>query len=472
MNPVSRIVKPKAENRTGAVLALLLAMAVSAACGGPDTLVDGDLAFLGVNILPIDGERVLEEQAVIIDDGRIVAIGSVDEIGPEEGVEVIDGDGLFLMPGFTEMHGHLPSPRMSDIDIKNLLFLYIANGVTTIRGMQGDPSQFGLRSQIERGLLAGPRLYLASVSMNGGNVATPEIAEQRVREYKVSGFDLVKVHEGLSLEAFDALATTAEDVGIRFGGHVPDLVGLRHALARGQSSVDHLDNYVQALVPVDTQPETPPGIRGVGDLVDDVDESLIPELVGATVEANAWVVPTMVLWETAFFNDRSSEEVLADRPEVRYMPPEIVDGWERAVADRLGSSDVETNRRVAQLRRRVLQALHRGGANIALGTDSPQIFNVPGFAMHREMALYAELGMTPYEVLEIGTRKPAEYFDATDDFGTVAVGRRADLVLLTANPLDDIGNAARRAGVMANGRWYPEDEIQRRLEEMARFYGN
>ena len=443
---------------------------VTSACGGPDTLIAGDVAFVNVNVVPMDGERVLEEQAVIIEDGRIVAIGSADEIGPQEGVDVIEADDLYLVPGLTEMHAHLPDPRQSDIDIKNLLFLYVANGVTTVRGMQGDPSQFRLRDQISHGLLVGPRLYLGSMSMNGGRVSTAEEAEQRVREYKVAGYDLVKVHEGLTADAFDALARTAAEVDMPFGGHVPDLVGLRRALASGQSSIDHLDNYVEALA--DARPEGPAGQLGVGDLVANADETLIPDLVRATVEADAWVVPTMVLWESAFFNDRGSADLLPERPEVRYMPPETVDRWIQAVDERLATTNVETNRRVASLRRAVLQALHQGGAKIALGTDSPQIFSVPGFAMHREMALYVELGMTPYEVLEIATRRPAEYFSAADEFGTVAEGRRADLLLLTANPLDDIGNVAKRAGVMLNGRWFSEEEIQSRLEEMARFYGN
>ena len=133
---------------------------------------------------------------------------------------------------------------------------------------------------------------------------------------------------------------------------------------------------------------------------------------------------------------------------------------------------METNRRVAALRRRILAALQAGGANIALGTDSPQIFSVPGFAMHHEMALYVEVGMTPYEVLEIGTRRPAEYFGAEDEFGTVAVGRRADLMLLAANPLDDVGNVRDPAGVMIGGRWIPAAEIADRLARIARFYGN
>jgi imidazolonepropionase-like amidohydrolase len=454
--------------------AFVFSLAFVGACGGPETLVSGDLAIVDVTVIPMDSERALEGQVVVVEAGRITAIGSADDIGPEEGVEVIDGDGLYVIPGLTEMHGHLPPPRLSDIDIKNLLFLYLANGVTTVRGMQGDDSQFALRAQVDRGLLVGPRFYLGSVSMNGGNVATPEQAEQRVREYSVAGYDLVKVHEGLSREAFDALARVANEVGIPFGGHVPDAVGLRHALASGQRSIDHLDNYVEALVPPtdDTDSAELPGLTDVGSLLDRTDPALISELVSATVAADAWVVPTMVLWETAFFGDRTAADTGAERPEIRYMPPETIDEWKQAVDNRLAESDVATNRQAAELRRRILQALHEGGANIALGTDSPQIFSVPGFSMHREMALYAELGMSPYEVLETATRKPAEYFEATEDWGTVAVGQRADLVLLQANPLDDIANLSDRAGVLVNGRWFSEEEIQRRLEEMARFYGN
>ena len=455
----------------GAGLSVLCVLIATAGCGGPDTLVDGDLAFVDVNVLPMDGERVLEDQTVIVDEGRVVAMGPSRELGPSEGVEIVEASGQYLMPGLTEMHGHLPNPQMSDTDAKNLMFLYVANGVTTVRGMLGHRSQFALRDQIDRGLVIGPQLFLGSVSM-GARVSTPKQAEQLVREYKAAGYDLIKTQEGLTPEPFDALARTARDVGIPFGGHVSDAVGLRHALASGQVSIDHLDNYIQALVPDAARPAVPVGIFGIGTLLDSVDESLLPELVQATIDADAWVVPTMVLWETAFFLDRAAAQVLLERPEVKFMPPETVAGWVRQVDERLTSTDTDTNRRVAALRRRVLQALHAGGANIALGTDSPQVFSVPGFAVHHEMAFYVDIGMTPYAVLEIGTRKPAEFFDEADEFGTVAVGQRADLILLTENPLDDIAHAARRAGVMVNGRWLPEEEIQRRLTEIAQFHGN
>ena len=458
----------------GSLAAAALAVGALAACAGgePPTVVDGDLAFVGVNVLPMDRDRVIENQTVVIADGRIAVMDAADRLELADGVDAIAGDGRYLMPGLVEMHGHLPNSRESDEDIRNLLFLYLANGVTTVRGMQGEPSQFGLRQSIERGLLLGPNLYLGSVSMNGQRVQTPDEADRLARRYKVDGYDLIKTHEGMSLEAFDAMAAAANEVGIPFGGHVPDFVGLRHALEAGQVSIDHLDNYVEALVGEDTRPDDARGLREVGRLIDEVDESRIPELVQATVDAGAWVVPTMVLWETAFYNDRGSADVLPERPEVRYMPPETVDRWRQAVDTRLGASDVEVNRRVADLRRRILRALFLGGANIALGTDSPQIFSVPGFAMHHEMALYVDVGMTPYDVLEIGTRRPAEYFGAEDEFGAVAVGLRADLILLDGNPIEDIANVRDPAGVMIRGRWIPRDEISGRLTEIARFYGN
>ena len=433
-------------------VSVIWAGAVVACSQGSDTLVEGDLAFVNVNVLPMDRERLLEHQTVVINGGRIVALGRSDEVVLAEGIEVIEAEDQHLMPGLTEMHGHLPTSQMSDADTRNLLFLYVENGVTTVRGMQGNPSQFDLRDQISRGLLLGPRLYLGSVSMNGTRVTSPEQAEQLTREHKVAGYDLIKAHEGLTPETFEALARTAEEVGILFGGHVSDHVGLQHALASGQVSIDHLDNYVEALAPEDDRADENRGLRGVGLLLKRVDESRIPELVQATVAAGTWVVPTMVLWETAFFNDRGSAEVLPERPEVRYMPPETVGRWKQAVDGRLASTDIETNRAVATLRRTILKALHDDGANIALGTDSPQIFSVPGFAIHHEMGLYVDIGMTPYDVLEIWTRRPAEYFNATDDFGTVAVGQRADLIVLTANPLENVADAARRAGVMLNGR--------------------
>ena len=457
----------------GAVL--LAALGVAAGCGDPLPQVQGDLAFVGVNVLPMTEPgvpRVVENRTVVVTGRRIASMHPADEVDVADGTEVVDAEGMYLMPGLAEMHGHLPGPRMVSSDARNLLFLYIANGVTTVRGMQGERSQLGLRARIARGQSLGPRLFVGSPSMTGGRVATPAQGAQLVREYNEAGYDLVKMHEGLSPDVFDAVAATAREAGLPFGGHVPDAVGLRHALGSGQVSIDHLDNYLEALVPAEGPPAAADGLFGVGALLDQVDMALLPELVDATRAAGASVVPTMVLWETVFFGDRSAAELRAARPEVRYMPPETVEQWERAVDERAAAGDPETNGRVAALRRRILQALHEGGVPVLLGTDSPQTFSVPGFSVHHEMALWVEVGMTPYEVLEAGTRRVAEYFGAADDFGTIEIGRRADLLLLTANPVDDVANVARRGGVMVNGNWWSEARIQDRLAGIAQFYGN
>ena len=453
---------------------LLAAIGAAAGCGDPLPEVQGDLAFVGVNVIPMTEPgvpQVVENRTVVVTDRRIASMHPADEVAVAEGTQVVEAEGMYLMPGLAEMHGHLPGPRMVQSDARNLLFLYVANGVTTVRGMQGERSQLGLRARIARGQSLGPRLFVASPSMSGGRVTTPGQGEQLVREYNEQGYDLVKMHEGLAPAVFDAVAATADEVGLPFGGHVPDAVGLRHAIASGQVSIDHLDNTIEALVP-DEQLPVGGGLFGVGGLLDRVDTTLLPQLVEDTRAAGAWAVPTMVLWETVFFGDRSAAELRAVRPEVRYMPPETVEQWERVVDERAAAADPETNRRVAELRRRILQALHEGGVPIVLGTDSPQIFSVPGFSVHHEMALWVEVGMTPYEVLEAGTRRVAEYFDALDDFGTIEIGRRADLLLLTANPLDDIANVARRGGVMVNGNWWSEARIQERLAGIAQFYGN
>jgi imidazolonepropionase-like amidohydrolase len=457
--------------RHGGLTAVVVGVClVAAACGDPLPVVDGDFAFVGVNVLPMAGPSdavALENQTVVVANRRIASISPSDTVEVADGVQVVEAEGQFLMPGLAEMHGHVPGRPLLPLDVKNLLFLYVANGVTTVRGMQGNRSQFTLRDQIARGETIGPRLFVGSTAMSGAGVTTPEQGAQLVREYQQNGYDLVKIQEGLTPEVFDAVAASANELGMPFGGHVPDEVGLWRALDAGQMSIDHLDNYVEALIP----DEAGVGIDGLAGLLDVVDESQIPELVRATRAAGAWVVPTMVLWETVFYGQQAPAALRAERPEVKYMPPEMVTQWDRAVADRLATSDLAANRRVSDLRRSIFTALHEGGAPVLLGTGSPQVFSVPGFSMHREMALWVELGMTPYEVLEIGTRRVAEYFGATDDFGSVAVGHRADLLLLTANPIDDIANVARRGGVMANGRWMPEAEIQERLAAVATTYG-
>ncbi len=458
--------------RSGAILlALALSLAPAAEAwarqAGEPVPERQTLAFIGVNVVPMDSERVLENQTVIVRDGRIAAVGPSAEVSVPEGAVRIDAQGKYLMPGLAEMHGHLPGGNVPRELVENILFLYVANGVTLVRGMQGHPSQLGYRAEIERGTLLGPRLLLAGPGFGGANLEA-DAAASRVREQKEAGYDLLKIHEGLRPEVYSVVTATAKEVGIPFGGHVPDAVGLLGALEAGQVTVDHLDNFVEALIPADAG--NVEALFGVADVADRADASRIPELVQAALRAGSAVVPTMVLWEV-FFGGRPGEELRNEMPEVRYMPPQAVESWVRAVNQRNASMrDPAGGRRVLELRREILRALHQSGAKILLGTDSPQLFSVPGFSIHREMEFMVSVGMTPYEVLRSGTWNIAEHFGELETAGTVAPGKRADLILLEANPLQDVRNVARRAGVVVDGRWLPEGEIQRRLEAIAGSY--
>ena len=408
-------------------------------------------AFVNANVLPMDREGVLSDHTVVVSNGRIVDMGPSASVDPPAGVLVIDAAGKYLMPGLAEMHGHMPG---GDIE-ETVMFLYVANGVTTVRGMLGQDGHLALRARANAGEIVAPTLYMAGPSFNDGSVNSPAEAEEQVRRQKREGWDLLKIHPGPTRDEYDAMAVTAQEVGIRFAGHVPADVGLEHAILMGQETFDHLDGYIEYLDAFEGE----------------VDEARLEEIVRLTREAGAWVVPTMVLWEVGIIGRGDAAE-MARYPEMRYWPGFQVEGWEgrqRAAASRISPE------RAAQWtanRNRVLKALSDGGAGILLGTDSPQIFSVPGFSIHREMKAMADAGMSAWEILVSGTRNVGEYFQGRDSFGTVAVGRRADLLLLNANPLSDVANVANRAGVMFRGRWLPEDEIQRRLEEIADEMGN
>ncbi|HEX6938783.1 MAG TPA: amidohydrolase family protein [Longimicrobiales bacterium] len=432
--------------------ALIFLVAAAPAAAEPERPFGGQgdvVAFIGVNVIPMDAERVLQNQTVIVRDGRIAALGPADDVAVPDDAIRVDGRGKYLVPGIAEMHGHLPGGNAAPEVVETVLFLFVANGVTTVRGMQGHPSQFALRERIERGELIGPTLYLGSPALHGNRARTPEDGARLVREYHAAGFDLLKVHEGLSPETYGAIAAAARELGIAWGGHVADDVGLERALAAGQSSIDHLDGYLEAL----------------GD-----DPTRIPALIRATREAGAWVVPTMALWDHAFLGLRDIEELRAF-PELKYVPRPWIENWTAQLRNLRANQDPAAGARGRELRRRLLKAFADAGVGILLGSDAPQMFNVPGFSLHREMRVMAEAGLTPYQILRAGTRNVAVYFDALDEFGTIAVGRRADLILLEANPLDDIANLQRRAGIMVRGRWLPEGEIQERLAGIARRFG-
>ncbi len=419
------------------------------------TKAPGVTAFTNVTVIPMDRERTIANQTVIVRGDRIVTVGAAATTRIPRGAKRVDGRGRFLLPGLAEMHGHIPPPNAPPDLIANVLFLYVANGITTVRGMLGSPGQLELRERARSGAITSPTLYLAGPSFNGNSVNSPADAERMVREQKAQGWDLLKVHPGLTGEEYDAMARTAREVGIRFGGHVPADVGLLRAIASGQETFDHLDGYIELLE----------GTRAP------LDSVRLASIVRTTREANAWVVPTSALWETLL--GVPTLETLKAFPELRYMPASMVSSWVKAHENRLTSPQFDSvvARQTAANRVTLLAALHRGGVRILMGTDAPQQFSVPGFSLHRELRKMAQSAMSPYDIIATGTRNVGLYFASSDTFGVIAPGQRADLLLVNGNPLDNLGNLERRSGVMVRGRWLSEADIQTRLTRIASAYG-
>jgi imidazolonepropionase-like amidohydrolase len=413
----------------------------------------------------MDGNRVLADHTVVVVDGVITAVGPSATTAVPDGATVIDGEGRWLMPGLAEMHAHVPpvpvgGPQRPPAQVlDDIFFLYVANGITTIRGMLGSPYQLDLREEIRAEEHLAPDFWVAAPSINGGSAPNPEAAERMMRDAAAAGYDLMKIHPGVSRETWDHMVAVAEEVDLTFGGHVPAAVGIEHALATGLSTVDHVDGYLQGASD-GGNPAT---------VVETLDEDRMRALARRTAEVGAFIVPTMYLWEN-LYSKPNSDEMLA-LPEMRYVSEGQRAAWRNQNA---GGPDLPGPVVDAFLdaRNRMLRYLAEAGAPILMGTDSPQLFNVPGFALHRELAVMSEAGLSNYQILESGTRNVARYVDEileeTADFGTVAEGMRADLVLLDENPLDDLENLTARVGVMVRGRWVDRAQIDAGLAELAR----
>ncbi len=420
----------------------------------------GDTVIVDVGVISMLEPGVQEARNVTVREGRIAAIGRGEV---PENARVIDGTGRFLIPGLAEMHAHVPveNPYRDD-----MLFLWVANGVTMARGMIGHPTHLALRENLLAHRTLGPRLLTSGPPLSGRLSSAQEMAA-RVREQKDAGYDFLKIIGGLPGGAFEAVAAEANRVGISFAGHVTASVGLRASLESGQTTVDHLDGYMHAITPdAGSYPES--YLTWFGEaLAPHADPGLIPRAVAYTKASGGAVVPTETLLEnTAQAYDW---EAMAQRPQFAYVPKDIRErdiGYLKQMAP---NANADKAARFLGIRKTLIKALHDGGVPVLLGSDSPQILNVPGFSIHRELASMVAAGLTPYEALATGTTAPAAFF-GTSGWGAIEVGRDADLVLLNANPLLDIANARRIEGVMVRGRWLDRATLDAGLRDIEARY--
>ncbi len=400
-------------------------------------------AFIDVSVVPLDRERVLSHQTVVVRGDRIVAMGPVKQVAVPAAAARVDGRGKFLMPGLTDMHTHVAMGLTDSLPAERRLLLLLANGITTIRNLDYTPKNFSLggdellrlRARVAAGEVRGPRIYAAGEWY----ADTTKSIAHNVEAYKAQGYDLIKVHHdfgwdrakmertvlGLAperdavLSKLDSLAEAAHRVGMPIAGH--PVGGLAWALEQRFASVEHLEGFPGGFPPV----------RGVTL----ADTSKFLSLVAAAKKAGVSMTPTLALVESAFAGFYSS-----------------------SMQDFTVGIDVL---------RRLVVTLQAAGVNLLVGTDAP--FGIaPGKGVHEELAALVRAGLTPYQALVAGTRNAAAYFGTVDSVGTIAVGKRADVVLLAANPLTNIRHTEQIAGVMAAGRWFDIEDLVEELLEFPR----
>ena len=428
------------------------------------------VAFERVTVIPMDRERTLPAQTVIVQDGRIVELGPAADVKVPAGVTRIDGDARFLLPTLSEMHAHLSSDYVApyaagrfktpEQAMERVLLMYVLNGIGTIRNMVGSSEHVELRDRAARGEIISPTVYTAGPPFSSGTAIAAQAAVEMVGAQQAAGYDFIKIFPGtVSIDLFNAMAVAAREAGVPIAGHVPSTIGLDGALAAGFQTIDHLDGYLQAAV----EPGAPPPTFWAENLAPYVDTSRFAQLAARTKAAGTWMVPTQSLLEAQFSPETPA--VLLERPEMVYVGPRLREQWIRTKTRTDAQYAPEHRAQFLALRRQLIQVLYDGGVGFLLGSDAPQNWSVPGFSIHRELAALVASGLTPYQALATGTRDVAVFAGTLDSTGTIEVGKRADLLLLDANPLHDIANTSRITGVMLGGRWLSRTELEQMLNE-------
>lgn len=437
------------------------------------------VAFTNVNVIPMDKERVLRNQTVLVKNGSIAEIGTKVKI-PKD-AQIVDGSGKYLIPGLMDMHTHLLSDgdEFPDSIAEDELKVMIANGVTTIRLMIGTPEQLVLRARSAKGEIIAPTIYSASPHLTGreqGNdfvVNTPEEAREAVRKSKAAGYDFIKITTFIKAEVYEAAVDEAAKQNIRVVGHADSrFVGVERAL-KAKQQIEHLDGYMEMLLKTDA-----PMKGSVSDLyiydpknwesLDYIDESKITELAKRTVASNPFVDPTQHFMKNTFGMARLEDSIRA-QADFKFYPARVQEQWLNFFKRNrfINTVPLEKRARWIAIRDKMIKAIYDAGGKIMAGSDSPEFLFLYGFSQHRELKALVDAGLSNYAALEAGTCNPSEFFGTLDKVGTIEKGKRADLILLNANPLENISATENRAGVMLKGKYYAQTELNKWLDEAA-----
>jgi imidazolonepropionase-like amidohydrolase len=429
---------------------------------------DKAVAFVDVNVAPMDREQILAGQTVVVKDGKIVEMGSADRVRVPEDALRIDGRGRYLMPGLADLHIHL---SYYDDERRNLamLKLYVANGVTTVLNLYGTPHHLELRAKIRNGELFGPELFTSGpfISNAPTYTPTPDEVERDVVEQKRAGYDFIKIHGDFSREAYRRLFQVARRESIRVIGHAPRNLGVEPMLEERQDAVAHAEEYLDAYFFYKMDESIKSADRETQQRFIAEQEKRIPQLAQSTAKAGTWVVANLEAYRNIALQVEDLDAALK-REGVKYMIPDIAPHWmpeQNTYKRRFKPDRAPRFRSNYRLLEKTVKGFRDAGVRLLAGTDALNPCVVPGFSLHDELRNLVAAGLTPYEALRTATVNAAEFLGSTS--GAVAVGRQADLILVNGDPLKDVIAASRRVGVMLRGQWLAEDELRQMLYTLA-----
>jgi imidazolonepropionase-like amidohydrolase len=470
----------------------LFVVLLPASCSSPPP---PSLAITHVTLIDATGAPAQPDMTVLLADEQIAAIGRSDSVLIPRKTRIFDATGKFLIPGLVDMHAHLTGASEPTGSREFILPLLLANGITTVRDMGGDlDSLLKLRLEIERGQLQAPRIFFAGPYLDGNPpffqpslvVTNSAEAAKDVHSLISRGADFIKVQSNLSREAYFAIADTCRREHITLVGHVPDRVTAAEASDAGQKSIEHLTGVLRAC-----SNEEPLLIRkqfAVGpkkgtkaqsrdrelswqrELLESYSNEQATALIAKFIRNQTWQVPTLILLRNDAFPTPETDP--SRDPRQKYIPLQVLANWQKGAKDRDKSAtpllfSLRTSLMQASLR--IVGKMNKAGVPIMAGTDTTAPFIYPGSSLHEELALLVQAGLTPMQALQAATKLPAEFFGKLQTQGTIEQGKFADLLLLDANPLDDINSTRKIRAVILRGKLLERSFLDEVLTKEASF---
>lgn len=450
------------------------------------------IAIENVAVVDVGRGEIVESRTVLVVDGKIAAIGEPEAVTVPPTAVRLDGQGRYLMPGLVDMHVHLFNDASRRPPNEWAFALFVANGVTGIREMRTESASIvtveGWRTKAARGEITAPRVLAAGVAVSGEpakkrapdtGAATGDTARRQVREAKAGGADFVKIFSDVRKLQWRAILDEAAAARLPVCGHIPAEVELLEAATAGQRSNEHLTQVYEACSSnemhwLEARKQLKDGehvkLRDAQEqsVLDSFNQATCDVVAAALAKTDQVQVPTLTL---SYFESRGTPKNFREDLRWRYLRADEQERWERIFKEGYPKAGDKLAARRWEVSRQIVRTLHAAGVRILAGTDAPMPQVYPGFALHKELELLVEAGLSPAEALRAATIWPAEFLGLSESAGSIAVGKRADLLLLDGNPLSDITQTQRIHAVVLDGRLLQRADLDRLLNAGCGDYG-